>query len=258
MTDEYVPLRRAPLDPDLLGQRLSERGFTGKMPRYSRVTSSTQVDVRRLLEIGERPPFAVIADEQTAGRGRLDRTWQAPQASSVLLSVAMPSPTVTIPIPLAAGVTAVDALRAIEPSLQLKWPNDIVITIDGGLRKLGGMIAEVVDGVVVLGIGINVELAPAELPTPQAISFRQLSATVERESVLADLITAFDAWTPPTIDEYRALCCTLGASVRVECIDGVHLVGQAIDVATTGALIVRTEDGPVTISAGDVHHVRSL
>ena len=227
------------------------------MPRYSRVTTSTQMDVRTLLEIGERPPFAVIADEQTAGRGRLDRTWEAPEHSSVLLSVAIPAPSTAIPIPLAAGVTVLGALRAIEPDLRLKWPNDIVISIDGALRKLGGMIAEVVDGIVVLGIGINVDLTQAELPTAQSISFRQRSVTVEREAVAADLITAFDTWVPPTIDEYRALCCTVGANVRVDRTDGVHVIGQAIDIAATGELIVRTDGGPVTIAAGDVHHVRS-
>lgn len=257
VTDEYGTGERRTLDEQLLHSRLLDAGFPLEMPHYSRVTTSTQDDARSLYAIGKRPPYAVVTDEQSAGRGRLERTWEAPAASSVLLTVALPLPDDLVALPLAIGVTVLRALRTAEPRLQLKWPNDIVVDVDGDLRKLGGLIAEVYADAVLVGIGINIDMRDDELPTPQAISLRQLGVEVRREDLLAQLISAFAEWQRPTLTEYRATCATIGAPVRVTLTDGSLLEGTAVDVTDAGALRVLVGDTSTDIAAGDVQHVRS-
>lgn len=245
------------LDPARLEALLGAGGFPWEMPHYSRVTDSTQNAARSLYEIGKRPPYSVVTDEQSAGRGRLARSWAAPAGSSILLTIALPLPGDLTALPLAIGATVLQVLRADHPKLALKWPNDLVIDVDGSLRKLGGLIAEVHEQAIFLGIGINVDMNADELPTEQAISLRQLGVTVERETLLARLLTAFAPWQPPSMNEYRRSCLTIDAEVRVTLTGGDVLEGIVETVTDAGALRVRTGNGITEVAAGDVEHVRS-
>ena len=194
-----------------------------------RSVTSTQ-DVARELPIGS----VVVADHQTAGRGRYDRRWEAPPGTALLVSfVLAPRPLLS----LAAGVAAAEACG---PAVRLKWPNDLML--DG--RKLGGILVEATPAKAIVGIGINLTWAPegaARLDRP-------------RDEVLTDLIVAIEHWTvEPDKDilaAWRLLSVTLGRRVRIE-LSGRVTEGLAQDVGPRGELIV---DG-VPFVAGSVTHL---
>ena len=192
--------------------------------------NSTQ-EVARELPIGS----IVVADHQTAGRGRLDRRWEAPPGSALLASFVLePHPLLS----LAAGVAAAEACG---PDVRLKWPNDLMLRG----RKLGGILVEVGGGKAVVGIGINLTSAP-----PGAARLGRL-----RDELLDRLRAELSVWTSASsgriLDHWRELSVTLGRHVRVA-LPGHTFEGMAQDIAEDGALVV---DGQ-RVSAGDVIHLR--
>lgn len=256
VTDEYVPDSRPMLDVTRLVVGLQAAGSTWETPVYRPVTTSTQDDARELRTIGKRAPYSVVTDEQTAGRGRLTRTWQAPAGTSVLMTIALPLPSDLAALPLAIGVTVVRILQRLEPALRLKWPNDIVVLEAGRIRKLGGLIVEIDHDAALIGIGLNVEMRSEELPTEQAISFAQLGISVDREALITEILCAFERWQRPTIDDYQSLCSTIGELVDVQAVDGSIVRGRAIGIAYDGALILDVDGREQRIATGDVQQVR--
>src|SRR5712691_9217960 len=197
-------------------------------PRMLRLESvaSTQ-DVARDLPIGS----VVIADHQTAGRGRLQHRWEAPPGTALLVSfVLAPNPVLS----LAAGVAAAEAC---DQGVRLKWPNDLLL----GGRKVGGILVEATPAKAVCGIGINLTWAPeggAHLDQP-------------RDRLLDRLRGSVESWAsaPPNqvLARWRELCDTIGRKVRVQLPDRAF-AGVALDINERGELIV---DGAV-VSAGSV------
>ncbi len=193
--------------------------------------ASTQ-EAARGLPIGS----VVVAEHQTAGRGRLDRRWEAPPGTALLASfVVAPHPLLS----LAAGVAAAEACG---PGARLKWPNDVLIE---GL-KAGGILVEMSAAKAVVGVGINLTWAP-----PAAARVDQ-----PRDVLLDALRQRLDVWmsAPPAaiVQRWRELSDTLGRQVRVE-LAGRVLEGVASDIAADGSLIVDGEH----VSAGDVIHLRA-
>jgi len=174
------------------------RGRFGRDYRYAERTESTQ----RLLEDASEGAVAV-ADEQTEGRGRLGRNWEARPGTSLLFSVLLEPPVASARLPeltLVAGEACAEAIAAVtgvEPTI--KHPNDVLV--DG--RKVAGILAEARDGRVVLGIGINVNAEAAELPTATETPAGSLSLAAGREISRADLLVDlllrlerhYDSWT---------------------------------------------------------------
>ena len=179
-------LSRETVSPLLRGQFGRERYV------YEEVTASTQ----RLLGPEDPEGAVAVTEEQTEGRGRLGREWQAPRGSSVLCSVLL-RPTLPVErwpeLSLVAGGAVAEAVRAAGVEPTVKHPNDVLV----GGRKLAGILAEARDGIVVLGIGMNVLQAAEELPEG-ATSMRLEGSTVGRAvllvAVFAELETAYDAW----------------------------------------------------------------
>ncbi|MDM7830861.1 biotin--[acetyl-CoA-carboxylase] ligase [Cellulomonas edaphi] len=281
--------RRTPLHADELRSLLLAPD--GPLDHFEVVesTESTNADIVADLEadIAAWPGVGVlVADHQTAGRGREGRTWETPAGTSLTCSFVV-RPQVPADrlawLPLLAGLGAVNAIRATAgvPAL-LKWPNDLLVPAEdplegwGPVRKVGGILAQAVptpDGVaVVVGIGLNVSQTADELPVPSATSLALAGAQhVDREAMLVALVAALaeiaDRWRDADGDAVAAglagdvaeVCRTLGTQVRVSLPGGTDLEGVATGLDELGALLVEDAAGQThRILAGDVHHVRDL
>ncbi|MFJ3900690.1 biotin--[acetyl-CoA-carboxylase] ligase [Streptomyces sp. NPDC090025] len=238
-------------------------------------TGSTNSDLAARAD--ELPEGAVlVAEEQTSGRGRLDRTWSAPARSGVFVSVLL-KPDVPVHrwgwLPLLTGVAAARGLgEAAGADLSLKWPNDLLVRVDGEERKTGGILAERAgaDGVVI-GLGINVTLRPAELPVPAAGSLLLAgAAATDRDALLVAVLRSLEQWYGDWARAdgdpersglqaaYTAACATLGRRVRAELPGERVLEGEAVAVDGDGRLVVETEGGGTeAVAAGDIVHVRA-
>jgi len=231
---------------------------------YVERTASTNSDLLARARQGAAPGTVVRAGHQTAGRGRLGRTWQAPPGSSLLASIlleAEPVPFVVVArVALAAGDACRD-LAGVHPDL--KWPNDLLI----GGRKLAGILAEADAGssVVVVGIGLNVTDDPVEFLSEdlrdRVVALSSVAAGVPDPSGLLDgLLERLERWLvrPPheVLVAYRAQCATLGSAVRVQRPSGI-LEGTATGITPTGELEVLDGGATVVVRAGDVVHVRA-
>lgn len=201
----------------------------------------------------------VVADEQTAGRGRLGRTWEAAPGSSLLVSVLLRGAGDPVRAVMAAGVAlaaAVEEVAGVDAGL--KWPNDVVVDD----RKLAGLLAEAEGDALVVGVGCNVnwESFPDELVATATACNLEVGRIVDRDVLLdafldhfADGLDRGDA----VVDAYRSRLATVGRAVRVQHVRGDELVGAAVGITDDGALIVRDDAGTEhTVVAADVHHLR--
>ena len=270
MPSPYTDLERPPLRVAALRRALVvPDGFWTRLEVVPE-TGSTNADVAAAARAGAPEGLVVVAEQQTAGRGRRDREWVSPPRAGLTLSVLL-RPAVPARrfgwLPLLAGVALSRAVRRIaEVDAGLKWPNDLLV----GERKCAGILAEAVEGGVVVGIGLNVTTTAEELPAERpATSLKLAGATVtDRDTLLRALLREFadeytrwydhdgDAAASGLRDAYRAGCRTLGTRVRVLLPGGGELTGGAVAVDDDGQLVVNTPDGPRTVTAGDVVHVR--
>jgi BirA family biotin operon repressor/biotin-[acetyl-CoA-carboxylase] ligase len=248
------------------------------LTRSSRVASalvvleecaSTNAELReRATDAAGWPHLSVLlTDSQTAGRGRLDRTWNTPPGSALAVSVLLrdlPADAAAWGwIPLAAGVAMTDAVAAQLPEhvVGLKWPNDVLV--DG--RKLCGILAEVAGGGVIVGTGVNTAMTAQQLPVPTATSFAALGVDVDADRLVADYLAGLDAaitGLSRSADaaalhaEVTARCLTLGQSVDVSMPDGTTLNGVATRLAADGRLVIDDGSAEHEVLSGDVVHVR--
>jgi BirA family biotin operon repressor/biotin-[acetyl-CoA-carboxylase] ligase len=228
-------------------------------------TGSTNADLLARAAAGEDIDGAVlIAESQTSGRGRHGRSWSTPPRSQVALSVGVGVGDVPGEawgwLPLLTGVAVVDAVAEVAGiKAGLKWPNDVLV----GTGKLAGILAEVASPqpVVVVGLGLNV----TEAPDPVATSLTKLGATVDRadvaEAVLKHLAARIAAWRGGGADDalaadYRSRSVTIGNRVRATLPGDRTVEGVAADVDDLGRLRIDTGDDLVTVSAGDITHLR--
>lgn len=217
-----------------------------------------------------------IARVQTAGRGRLGRTWTAPPDSALLMSVlvrpdSLPTVDTVDQWHLLTFVLALAASRAIDQlgaSTSMKWPNDVMaVRPDGEERKLAGILAQADHGDqpgIVLGIGVNLE-RPLLLPEEVAVRgvwLNELIPETTRPTAkgLADLLLSelgdvLLTPLPGVLAHIRQRCITLGRKVRVETSSG-DVTGIATAIADDGALVVETSETLRTFHAGDVVHLR--
>lgn len=213
--------------------------------------------------------LVAVADTQTAGRGRLGRTWQAPVGGSLLVSVLLRPTTPVDSWPTmvgCAGLAAVDVLTvACDLPARLKWPNDVVV----GDAKIAGILAESTGEAVVVGMGLNIDWpsVPDELDGIATAVSLSGGRVQPRVLVLLEWLRRLDHWLRVlergTEGEHllriaqRARSATLGRRVRIELADE-HFVGTAVALAGDGHLVVRTDDGAErTVTTGDVIHLRA-
>lgn len=240
--------------------------------RWVAETGSTNTDLLAEARAGAPDGLVLVADHQTAGRGRLDRRWEAPPDAALLGSVLLRPELAPAALHLVTAAVALAAREAVGTltgvATSLKWPNDLVVPAAGD-RKLAGVLAEsIVEGdaitAVVVGIGLNVRWGDAlvgEL-AEIATSLDRCGARVpERRELLEVLLAGLEQRlsmldTPDLVAEYRAACGTIGRRVRVTLGDEV-VEGLARTVTDDGALAVHTDAGERVIVAGDVTHVRT-
>ena len=273
MTSPFDDLERPPLRERALRSALVVEGGTWSDLRVVPETGSTNADVAAAAAAGAPEGLVLVAEHQTAGRGRADREWSAAPRSGLTFSALLrpPAPTRSLWgwLPLLTGLSVAAPLTRLSGlDLGLKWPNDVLVAD----RKVAGLLAEVVGDAVVLGVGINVSLREDELPVPTATSLQLAgSAVVDREpllrAVLRDLAVRYRAWCDADgdagaaglLEEYRASCVTIGRDVTVHLPGGRVLTGRASDVDATGRLVVKEDHdvgGVEAIAAGEVVHVR--
>lgn len=233
--------------------------------------ASTNAELReRAADAVAWPHLSVLlTDSQTAGRGRLDRTWNTPPGSALAVSVLLRD----LPadagawgwIPLAAGMAMTDAVAAQLPEHEvgLKWPNDVLV--DG--HKICGILAEVVGAAVIVGTGINTAMTAEQLPVPTATSFAALGLDVDADRLISDylagldtammaLAQAGDADASGLHADVTARCLTLGRTVNVSMPDSSTLTGMATRLAVDGRLVIDDGSAEHEVLSGDVVHVR--
>ncbi|MCW7945750.1 biotin--acetyl-CoA-carboxylase ligase [Streptomyces hygroscopicus] len=273
----WSDLDRPPLNAATLRSGLlREGGFWSGIEVVQR-TGSTNSDLVALAAAGSAAEGTVlVAEEQNAGRGRLDRTWTAPARSGLFFSVLLEPAGVPVArwgwLPLLAGVAVATGLaRAAGVDTALKWPNDLLVSVGGEERKAGGILAERAgEAAVVVGIGINVTLREDELPVPMAGSLALAGArTTDRDpllrAVLRSLADWYSRWRAADGDPaacglqetYAAGSATLGRLVRADLPGDRSITGEAVAIDGDGRLVLATDEGvQEPVGAGDVVHLR--
>ncbi|MEV5724796.1 MULTISPECIES: biotin--[acetyl-CoA-carboxylase] ligase [Streptomyces] len=273
----WSDLDRPPLNAAALRRALVREGGLWSDLEVVQSTGSTNSDLVARAAGGETPEGVIlVAEEQTSGRGRLDRQWTAPPRSGLFFSVLLRPAEVPVArwgwLPLLTGVAVATGLaRTAGVDTALKWPNDLLVTVGGEERKAGGILAERAgaDGVVV-GVGINVTLRADELPVPQAGSLALAGAVgTDRDPLLRGMLRALEDWygrwrsaggDPAACglqDTYAAGCATLGRVVRAELPGDRSVIGEAVAVDGDGRLVIATEEGvQEPVGAGDIVHLR--
>lgn len=232
-------------------------------------TPSTNAAVAERFRAGAGEGLVLVAEHQTAGRGRLGREWVTQPRSSLTVSFLLVPEGVPAErwpwLPLMTGIAAAGAVRRVTGiEVDLKWPNDLLAEGD----KLGGILLERVEhdgaAAAVVGIGINCAQTPTELPVPEATSLAIVTgAPVDRSALLVALVeevaARYDEWLSGADlrPAYLRLCRTPGQRVRVA-VPGGEVLGEVVDVDETGRLVVRTATGEERLGAGDVVHVRPV
>lgn len=262
---------RLELIPDLVREALHAAGWRGPEPVLLPTVGSTNVEAAELARDGAPDGTCVVAEEQTAGRGRLDRTWVSPKGAGLWLSYVVRPGDVQADrwtwLPLVSGLAVRDAIRTVcRVPVDLKWPNDLVVTSamcggSGGTRKLGGILSEVAGDAVVVGIGINVSLSALEMPTPNATSVYAEGGSIDRTAILAGVLPSMQrrlaqwrADDPQVRADYRDSCRTIGRLVNVERPNAEPLSGVVTGVDDAGHLVVNDGESEQIVTAGDAIH----
>ncbi len=228
---------------------------------YHDAIDSTNRCARELAESGGEET-AIVAGEQTAGRGRLNRDWESPPGGIYCSLLCRPSiaPVEAPLFTLAAAVATTETLATVGCDGSIKWPNDVLVGEPE--RKIAGILTEMqgetdrIDWMVV-GIGINVETPPIAESTGLN---DEIDGTVDRRTVIQGIIERFHqlrAAPAEILPAWREHSATLGRDVRVETPEG-SVVGTATEIVSPGALLVETDGGTERIHAGDCEHLRPI
>lgn len=254
-----LPIDTARLEALLAGSR-----WTVELSQANPSTNATAAERAR----ADAPEgLVVLTEHQTAGRGRLDRTWVTPPRSALTMSLLL-RPQASMErwpwLPLLTGYAVRAGLRTAGVAADLKWPNDVLV----GDRKIAGILLERVDTpsgpAAITGIGLNTGLTREDLPVSTATSvLLETGSAPDRTALLASVLEAmaeqYDRWSAGSDAlpaAYQEACTTLDQRVRVELPTGGVLVGVAEGIDASGRLLVQSADRVVAVGAGDVVHVR--
>lgn len=221
-------------------------------------TGSTNADLLDEAAAGAPDGIVLATDYQTAGRGRLERTWEAKPGDGLLVSVLLRPAGLTAErrglVASAVALAARSACRevaGVDP--ELKWPNDL---LSASGAKLAGILAVSVADAVVVGMGMNVHGGPPGSAFLDDLAGERVSRAALLGAWLRDLDGRAADWAVVAVD-YRRQCATVGRRVSVELFEGRFLEGMAEGIDDLGRLVVRADDGETrALSVGDVTHLR--
>ncbi|KUI19211.1 biotin--acetyl-CoA-carboxylase ligase [Mycobacterium sp. GA-1285] len=263
--------QRAPFDVEALREQVFGGSHAWRRIDVVAETGSTNADLIARAGRGENVAGAVlIAENQTAGRGRRGRSWSGTPFTQITMSVAVDASAAPSSawgwLPLATGVAVVDAVADTGVTAGLKWPNDVL----AGGGKLAGILAEVAGGqqAVVIGVGLNVSLRAEDVGVEGAISLLDLGVPApDRQRLLVRLLhelgNRVESWARAggadagLAADYRARSLTLGQRVRALLPGDQQVVGVVRDVDEQGRLVIEADGRSVTVSAGDIVHLRA-
>ena len=256
-------MERPALDIDLLRAGISDTEW--RRLDVVEQTGSTNADLIAAAADGADIAGAVLlAEYQSAGRGRHGRSWSAPARSQISMSIGVDAAGVSPDgwgwLPLLTGLAVAQTVREHGVDAGLKWPNDVLV----GTGKLAGILAEVAAPVIVVGLGLNVSLSVDELPDPHAVSMTMLGHLADRNELTIALLQALSsklarwrAGDPALAADYRVASTTIGTRVRALLPGGSEIVGVATGIDDAGRLLIDQDGTTLTVSAGDITHLRA-
>ena len=269
--------QRLPLSAAWLRAALVRPGGFWSAVQVVAQTGSTHDDLLAAARRGAAEGTVLLAEAQSAGRGRMGRRWVSPPGAGLTFSVLLRPAAVPAArrgwVPLLTGVAIAAALRA-EAGVDawLKWPNDVLVNE----AKLGGILAEQAGDAIVVGAGINVSASRDELPaaetTPSGGPATSLAlegaSLTDRGPLLAAILAQLEhwylTWAAASGDaaacglrrQYQQLCATIGREVRVQLPGGGTQTGLAREIDEAGQLLIQAASGLLPVSAGDIVHLR--
>lgn len=259
--------------------------------RHVASTGSTNDDLADEARRGLVDACVLVADHQTAGKGRLGRRWsdaggaagpggrvrgagqsgssrrgaRSSGSGSLLVSFRLPcSAGTAVGQAAAVSAAALSAVRAVLPAgaaVLSKWPNDLLVESPRASGKLAGVLAEMVDGprpVAVVGLGLNLAPVPAE---PSAAGLHQLGSSIARDELLSRILDELPrclADPDRSREALRSASATVGRRVRVDYADGTSMMGMARDIDARHRLVVETSAGTRLVETAEVHHLRAV
>ena len=252
-----IPAPRAPLSKSIITSQISQYWRVSVVD----LTASTQSDLAELVNASVAKSGEVIAAEfQSNGRGRLDRTFKAPPQSALLFSFYIAPQRARSDWSFISFLAALAMREVITENLAenitLKWPNDILI----GEKKVAGLLAQISNDGIIIGLGINVAMTIEELPVETATSLAiSGSKQLDRNLILSKFLNLFADnfanWEDGAdfLDRYSQVCATLGRQVQIEVTGRTNRIGIAQSINEFGALVLA--DG-FEVNVGDVVHLR--
>ncbi len=262
MTDFYE--NRAGLDTQVLAQELQKRSSLWQEYVLLDEVDSTNEFIKKMEK---KEGLFVLANFQTKGKGRQNRSWVAPKNSSIFISICLkPNQNGnTSWIPLLASLAL---FRTIEPltrkNIKIKWPNDLVLIQNEEQLKFSGILVESIEGGLIVGVGINYNQTLEELPIKNATSLKSiLHGEFNKEEIIASFVAEFAAlWTEenlsskwPTqnsIREYKSNCVTIGQNLTAQLVNSQKIEAVAVDVLDSGELQVKTDSQTLNLSSADI------
>ena len=271
-----------PLNVDSIRSTLATRVLGHRIELFEQL-SSTNLEATTLGQAGVEHGTVVIADRQTAGRGRLARTWFSPGGANVYCSLVLRAdiPTNRLSewlswLPLITALAAAEAIESIVSApVSLKWPNDLLMAG----RKVGGILCKNLQvspsgPFQVIGVGINVNMNPDDFPAELRESatslWNETHAVVDRNRLIAQFLLEMEQCLEELAGRgsqqlalaYQRRCSTIGSKVRASLADGSELTGYAESISQDGSLRITTQSGAspekiVELRVADIVHLRS-
>ena len=252
---------------EALIDQLSETRFN-KIEHVSETGSTNSDLVARASTLPDG--FTLIADYQTAGRGRMGRNWEAPPSANLLFSVLLhpewPEERHQLVTP-ALALATVEMLQQLDMKTSIKWPNDVIVEREKS-KKIAGILAEYVqqeNPVLVVGMGLNIGWPKSEdSGPPESTSLTACGIDEDRWMLLGEILKNFEKRLVQItaekevsgfIEDYCSKSATIGYEVKVDKPDG-DIIGKAVGIEKDGSLIIENENGTTSFSAGDVTHLR--